>query len=53
MKISEIKKNIRRFSGFTFKKDSPEFERKKNYVDKLVSWFSLSHIIKINALRDC
>ncbi|XP_013788278.1 protein DEK-like [Limulus polyphemus] len=32
--VSEIKKNIRKFNGFPFTKDSPEFERKKAKLEK-------------------
>ena len=32
--MNEIKKNIRKFSGFPFEKDSTEFMRKKAVVEK-------------------
>lgn len=32
--MNEIKKNIRKFSGFPFEKDSTEFARKKASVEK-------------------
>uniref|UniRef100_T1J8V0 Protein DEK n=1 Tax=Strigamia maritima TaxID=126957 RepID=T1J8V0_STRMM len=32
---NEIRKNIRRFNGFAFDKESSEFEKKKNSLDKL------------------
>ena len=34
---NEIKKNIRKFSGFPFEKDSTEFSRKKTSLDKLTA----------------
>ncbi|XP_076319206.1 protein DEK-like isoform X2 [Tachypleus tridentatus] len=34
VQVSEIKRNIRKFNGFPFTKDSPEFERKKAKLEK-------------------
>lgn len=36
IKKTEIKKNLREFSGFAFKRDSEEFKKKKAALDKWV-----------------
>lgn len=43
---NEIKKNLRRFCGFTFTRDSPEYEKKKNNLDKITIPV-LKHICEI------
>ena len=36
MQKTEVKKNLRGFSGFAFKRDSEEFKKKKAALDKWV-----------------
>lgn len=35
-KVHEIKKNIKKFSGFTFASDSSDYQRKRSVVEKYV-----------------
>ncbi|XP_035232868.1 protein DEK-like, partial [Stegodyphus dumicola] len=43
---NEIKKNIRKFCGFTFEKNSQEYERKKAVVEKLTAAI-LKHVCEV------
>jgi len=37
--ITEVKRNIRKFCGFAFKASEPEYEKKKQHLNKYVELF--------------